>query len=156
MNVFEKYRKPRKPVEKERKEWQYAGAQPILFGMDMCETDKPLILTEGQCFPHDAEILTENGWVDFAHYDGVARIMSVDEHLEGHFVKPLAIIKKPYHGDLLACRIGGNYTSIVTPDHNMVFVDRKRRIRKIPACEVKPGTGLWVPTAIRVRGPGIS
>lgn len=58
VNVFEKYRKPRKPTEKERKEWQFPGAQPILFGMDMCEPNKPLICTEGQL---DAMALYEAG-----------------------------------------------------------------------------------------------
>lgn len=48
VNVYEKFRKPRKPAERERKEWQFPGAQPILFGMDMCTRAQPLIITEGQ------------------------------------------------------------------------------------------------------------
>ena len=39
--VFEKFRHPRKPQAKERKEWQFPGAQPILYGMDMCSFAQP-------------------------------------------------------------------------------------------------------------------
>ena len=47
-NVFEKFRKPRKPAPGERKEWRYAGSKPVLFGMDLCSFSKPLIICEGQ------------------------------------------------------------------------------------------------------------
>ena len=56
--IYEKYRKPHKPKPKERKEWQFSGAQPILFGMDMCSYSQPLIITEGQI---DAMVLYEAG-----------------------------------------------------------------------------------------------
>lgn len=56
--VFQKFRKPHKPQGKERKEWQFSGAQPILLGMDMCDMKKPLIITEGQI---DAMSLYEAG-----------------------------------------------------------------------------------------------
>lgn len=39
--VFVKYRAPRKPQGKERKEWQAPGARPILFGMDLCSFSQP-------------------------------------------------------------------------------------------------------------------
>lgn len=44
--VYVKHRKPMK-VEK-NKEWQDPGTCPILFGMDLCQTEMPLIITEGQ------------------------------------------------------------------------------------------------------------
>lgn len=56
--VYVKYRAPRKPVGKERKEWQAPGTQPILFGMDLCSFAQPLIITEGQI---DALSLYEAG-----------------------------------------------------------------------------------------------
>ena len=46
--VYVKYRAPRKPQPKEKKEWQAHNTQPILFGMDMCAFSQPLIITEGQ------------------------------------------------------------------------------------------------------------
>lgn len=56
--IFVKYRHPRKPLPKERKEWRESGTKPILFGMDMCSFSKPLIITEGQI---DAMSLYEAG-----------------------------------------------------------------------------------------------
>lgn len=56
--VYLKYRKPVKPAQGERKEWQAKGAQPILFGMDLCAFDQPLVITEGQI---DALSLAEAG-----------------------------------------------------------------------------------------------
>ena len=42
------YVKHRKPVKVEKnKEWQDPGTCPILFGMDLCSPDAPLIITEG-------------------------------------------------------------------------------------------------------------
>ncbi|HEY5585687.1 MAG TPA: bifunctional DNA primase/helicase [Ruminiclostridium sp.] len=46
--VFVKFR-PSKKVEKgERKAWREEGGKPILWGMDLCTSDKPLIITEGE------------------------------------------------------------------------------------------------------------
>lgn len=56
--IFVKFRAPRKPQGRERKEWQEPGARPILFGMDMCSFSQPLIITEGQI---DAMSLYECG-----------------------------------------------------------------------------------------------
>lgn len=56
--VFVKYRAPRKPQGKERKEWQESSTRPILFGMDLCSFSQPLIITEGQI---DALSLYEAG-----------------------------------------------------------------------------------------------
>lgn len=57
---FVKFRRPWKPTEQEkgRKEWQLSGTKPILFGMDMCEFSKPLVICEGQI---DAMSLYEAG-----------------------------------------------------------------------------------------------
>jgi twinkle protein len=61
VDVYEKYRKPHKPVtpeEHKRKEWQFSGAKPILYNMDNVVFNQPLIITEGQC---DAMALYEAG-----------------------------------------------------------------------------------------------
>lgn len=39
--VYVKYRAPRKPLPKEKKEWQAPDTQPILFGMDLCAFSQP-------------------------------------------------------------------------------------------------------------------
>lgn len=60
VNVFEKFRRPWKPTENEKKmkEWRFPGAKPILFGMDMCVFSKSLCICEGQI---DAMSLYEAG-----------------------------------------------------------------------------------------------
>lgn len=60
INVFEKFRRPWKPKEDERKmkEWRFPGAKPVLFGMDACSFSQPLVITEGQI---DAMSLFEAG-----------------------------------------------------------------------------------------------
>lgn len=44
---FRKYRAPRKPGPKERKEWQDSGTQSILYNMDNVVFSQPLVITEG-------------------------------------------------------------------------------------------------------------
>lgn len=47
--IYAKYRKPKPPLPGDRfKEWQQKDAQPVLFGMDMCVPEEPLIITEGE------------------------------------------------------------------------------------------------------------
>lgn len=60
VNVFEKFRRPWKPNENEKKmkEWRFPGAKPVLFGMDACSFSQPLVITEGQI---DAMSLYEAG-----------------------------------------------------------------------------------------------
>ena len=45
--VFRKYRAPRKPGPKDRKEWQDSGTKQVLYNMDNVVFSQPLILTEG-------------------------------------------------------------------------------------------------------------
>lgn len=57
--VYVKYRKPGKYIKGNGpKEWQDSNTEPILFGMDLVDTDKPLYITEGQI---DAMSLYEAG-----------------------------------------------------------------------------------------------
>ena len=46
--VFVKYRPARKVEKGERKSWRESDTKPVLFGMDLCEPDLPLVITEGE------------------------------------------------------------------------------------------------------------
>lgn len=50
VNVFEKFRRPWKPTEKEKKfkEWRSPGCKAVLFGMDACSFSQPLVISEGE------------------------------------------------------------------------------------------------------------
>lgn len=156
VNVYEKYRRPKKPStpeEMKRKEWQFSGAKPILYNMDNVVFSEPLIITEGQCFNGDAEIMTPDGWVRFEDYAG-QEVMQVDNDLAGSFVKPKAYIAKRFTGEMVDVSVGGNYYSSTTHDHNIVYMNKDGNFIKIQAGEHTP-TNLYVPTTICHNGDGI-
>lgn len=45
--IFVKHRIPRTPQKNEPKEWADPDTRPILFGMNLCSFDQPLVITEG-------------------------------------------------------------------------------------------------------------
>ena len=47
-HIFTKFRPARKVEKGERKSWRETNTKPILFGMHLCEFDKPLCITEGE------------------------------------------------------------------------------------------------------------
>lgn len=153
--VFVKHRKLKR-LKNDPKEWADKNTRPIIFGMDLCDPSLPLTITEGECFPKGTELLTERGWVKFEDYDGTYNVCQVDSNLKASFVKPDAIIKKHYEGNLLAARIGGNYTSITTPMHNIVLREAKKKaIFKQMAKDVRNTTAYQIPTTINLDGSGI-
>ena len=46
--VFVKYRPAHKVEKGERKAWRESDTKPILFGIDLCEPELPLVITEGE------------------------------------------------------------------------------------------------------------
>ncbi|MBR2679404.1 MAG: AAA family ATPase, partial [Exiguobacterium sp.] len=157
-DVFEKFRRPETFIKEngKQKEWRVPNTMAILFHMDDCVFSKPLVITEGQCFPGDAEILTPNGWQRLDMYDGQTTVCQVDENFKASFVAPTALIKKDYDGNLIAVSIGGNYSSVTTPDHNIVLMNhRSGTVKKRQAKDVKHSTAELIPTTAMLDGPGI-
>lgn len=122
------------------------------FGIHLIDWAKPVALVEGECFPSDTELLTTKGWVSFADYNG-EDVLQVDSSLEGSFVRPLAIIRKEINGKLVRNTVKG-FVSVTTPDHQMVALDQKGRIRKHSA-EHRLSSSDRVPRAVTLNGPGI-
>lgn len=155
---FIKYRKTDYDKSKDaNKEWCEANTKPILFGMMQCnDRFDRLIVTEGQCFNGDAEIMTPNGWVRLENYAG-EKVLQVNEDLTCDFVKPKAYISKRHIGNMVDVSIGGNYFTSTTNDHNLVFLDRKGQIVKRKAIEKIP-TSYHIPTCanFNASGNGIS
>lgn len=131
-----------------------AGDKPILFGMNMCAPIGTLYITEGECFPPFAEILTENGWVKFEDYNGKSKVMSVDNNMNGHLVYPNRIIKKEFKGNLLKFQ-NRNYYSMTTPKHNLVYLLNGEVIKR--EAENMPSNLLnaKIPMAISHNGEGV-
>jgi replicative DNA helicase len=152
-----KCRHPRKPKKGEMKEWylpEYDNT-PILFNMNKIDPTQPLVITEGQCFPPETEILTEDGWVRFDQYQN-QKVMAVDSNMQGEFVTPLAKIIKDYEGDLYNYH-QRNYSAKMTPDHNIVYFDYKDRLQKKPISQMPNSLGenSHIPVTIFHDGAGI-
>lgn len=56
--VLTKFRPARKPKPGEKKGWREPGGKPVFWGMDLCDTAKPLVICEGEM---DALALDEAG-----------------------------------------------------------------------------------------------
>lgn len=131
------------------KEWFEQGCMPYLYGIQAWngKYDR-MILTEGQCFDGEAEILTPDGWIRFEDYCG-QDVLQVDEHMQGSFVRPKQFIVKRHSGNMVSCEIGGNYYTNTTDDHNLVFVTKKGKVIKKKASE-KISSAYSIPTAINL------
>lgn len=153
--VSVKYRKTDFDKEKDNaKEWFEKGCKPILFGMKQCESHMMLVLTEGQCFDGKAEILTPNGWMRLEDYDG-SDVLQVDKNLNGTFVRPRGYIVKRYSGNMVRVRVGGNYETYTTEDHDLVYENKKGELVKEKA--INHVSGAWhVPTAISINSGEMS
>lgn len=153
--VSAKYRPARRIKKGEAKMWFQKDSNncPSLFNMQNVNIEKPLLVTEGECFPKGVEILTKNGWVKFEEYSG-EEVMQIDENMKGTFVKPKSFIKKIFDGDLYRIKRGGNYTSITTPNHNLVYFTNKHKLIKRPVSEMPRAVQGYIPTAIKYNGVG--
>lgn len=160
VDVYHKYRRPWKPneEEKKKKEWQLSGTKPILFNMDNCVFSQPLVITEGECFPGDAEVLTPNGWVRLDKYNNEP-VLAVDEDFKGCFEIPYAYVKKKYCGDMVTMSVRNTYYSQTTSNHNIVTTHETpnkhvKIVSKHKACEELPARE-YIPRTSIVSGNGI-
>ena len=96
-----------------------SGAELIPYNIDAIKDTKTCVITEGECFRGDAEILTSNGFVRFDKYKG-EDVAVVNENLSITFKQPLARVKKRYDGELIEFK-NKYYYSLTTPGHNMFF-----------------------------------
>lgn len=131
----------------------YVGVGCKLFGQQQVKSKKgKVIVAEGECFPGHVEVFTEEGWKRFDSLSGDEKILQLDENLEGSFVEPLGYVEKMYTGDILSISNTHRFSSITTPNHNMVVLDRSGNIRKLKACDL--GAPYRIPRAVVVNGAG--
>jgi hypothetical protein len=132
------------------------GAERILYGLDNLKDQTMAIITEGECFPDDAEVLTPTGWVMLRNWNGDT-VLQVTDSLIGEFVTPIAYIKKPFHGSLLRFEKGGNYVSETTPGHRLAYLTKPKNGRLIKRCadEMPKAIAGKIPTTVHVHGPGL-
>ena len=126
----------------------------VLFLQNLANPEFPLLITEGECFKGDTEILTPNGWVRLDRYNG-EKVLQINDNGSGSFVTPNAYISKPYNGDMWSVESGGNYHIETTPNHNMVYKwGYSNHFYKCKMCEM-PKTVGSIPISTLVEGEGI-
>lgn len=98
------------------------GAECDLFGQFMSKKSagKFVIITEGECLLPSTKVLTKNGWVSLDEYsEENGEVMQGD----GTFALPIAKVFKDYSGEILTY-ISGSYEISLTPNHNMIRLDK--------------------------------
>lgn len=150
-----KYRLPRAIKKGESKMWfqKDSSTVPILWNVEKLDYTKPLVITEGECFPPDVDILTECGWIPFGQYNG-QKVMMVDKFKKGKFVKPNHIVKKPFSGSLIQYNLD-NFSIPTTPHHNLIFDDCKHLI-KVPTSDALSHSIGRIHNIIEYNGKGYS
>ena len=152
-----KYRPARKMKPGENKMWREEGTDTTVpFGMNVVDFSiDELVITEGECFPGDVEVLTPYGWIPFDRYGGQP-VLQIDENLKASFTIPNAYVKKPYNGNMIRVTRGGNYVTMTTPEHNLVYFSNNRNgLVKRKANEMPKSINGFIPTTAIFNGKGI-
>ncbi len=105
---------------------------------------RKVFITEGECFPGDAEVLTPNGWTAFSEL-GDEDVMMVDAAYNGAFTKPLDKIHKKGSFSIVRQEAKG-YVSETTEGHSLVYETHSKRV-KLPASD-KPKTHWNIPRVV--------
>ncbi len=130
------------------------GSAATLYNVNALHRESSVIaLTEGECFPPDAEILTPEGWVSLADYDDqdVAQYHPQTGALT--FTKPTARIERDYVGDLVTLE-QKSYHSTTTPGHRIPAFGGKRDPLRYVTAEEGHCNGQ-IPRAGTLTGPGL-
>ncbi len=94
------------------------GQKARLYNADCTWTADQIIVTEGECFPPDAEVLTPLGWVPFGKYQGEP-VVQCDEQFNLTLVPPVAFVRKEFDGELVEYSNAQRFYSLTTPDHKI-------------------------------------
>lgn len=118
-----------------------SGAELLPYNIDAIKGTKECIITEGECFDDQAQVLTQQGWklIKDVRYDDV---VAQWENGRITFAKPLAKVCKPYNGEFLEFSNSRNsYYSFTTPKHNLL-VERFGKIKKMRAEDIFSQIGI--------------
>lgn len=131
-----KYR--RDPNDERKPKYLYdAGGKVTLYGLPhlLDSRTKTVVVTEGECFPQDAQILTKHGWVTFEDYEKIGGdVAQYNEDGTISFVEPIALVKKSVKDEtLIEYSDKLKYASVTTKGHNMVALHPSGVIHKFKA-----------------------
>jgi len=164
-----KYRPSRKVKKGEPKTWcqKDKDTTNLLFNMNKVDPSKPLLITEGECFRGDTEILTRKGWVrldKYYQYSSKAenrQVLEVDKSLTGHFVEPQAFIKKSIDAKIssyegVSKKAFGKHILQATPNHNIYTMTPSGTIIKRKMEDLKDLSSVIIPQSVVSNGIGLS
>ena len=168
--VTVKLRPSRKIPKGDIKTWcqKDSDTKNVLFNMNRVDPSKPLIITEGECFRGDTEILTRNGWVRLDRYFNKAvdaknrQVLQVDDSLAGRFVEPLAFIKKSITGTISSYEATAERsfsTNILqsTPNHNIISITQTGKLIKQKMSSLKERANpISIPQSVVTNGKGLN
>lgn len=112
------------------------GAELIPYNIDGIKDTDTAYICEGECYDDKAQVLTPSGWKLFSE---LREEETVAQWENGNitFAKPLAIVRKPFKGDLVEFKNSRrNYYSLTTPKHNLVTIGRNGKTRKVHAEDI--------------------
>lgn len=109
--------------------WKSNSADKLLFGANLeHDTNQPVYITEGECFPPEVEVLTKTGWKQIKDVNKNDEVVTANCNLLLNYEKPLGYIKKEYDGKLLEF-VSGSYKLQCTPNHNLIRQTEKGLIK---------------------------
>lgn len=132
--------------------WQ-TGGKIVLYNGDILDTyPEFVIITEGECFLPEAEILTPNGWIKLDLYNG-EKVAQWKENNQINFVYPTNYIVNDFNGELIELSNQQNFYSLTTPSHNLVLKNKNGIIKK-HAKDLKT-TPYHIPRTGKYSGSGV-
>lgn len=129
-------------------------AELILFNLNTVGEKKYCIITEGECFHPNAEVLTSNGWIKISNWDG-EDIAQFNEDETVSFVRPLSKIEKDFDGDLYEYSNKQKFYSLTTPKHNLVLW-ANGKLSKRTADNMPDDSRFFIPRVAIHNGVGLS
>ena len=141
---------------------QEKNAEPILYNLDAIKDKETVLICEGECFPGDAEVLTDHGWqrldavAEQAVRSGLGPVVAqVHDSLRADLTRADAVVIKAFAGDLCRYQKAGNYVSVTTPNHNLVLMDYAGRIKTRRAWDMSKTSADRIPRSVWMNGDGI-
>lgn len=124
--------------------YQHAGAVEWLAMLKDKYKPTRVISVGDECFPPEAEVLTDKGFVKFEHITGEESVAAWYEDGTINFEKPERVVVKEYEGSLLQFK-QSNMVSRTTPKHNLVKIDRDGVVHRREAWDVKGSEAWYIP-----------
>ena len=136
------------------KYWSPAGTKTSIYNVVELKSALDVVtISEGECLPGSAEVLTPNGWSRFDELDQGTPVAQYTDKGKLEMVIPQAYVEKQYDGDLVLYENSQRFHSLTTPGHGIPGETKAGKLAKAPASEGH-ATTRFIPRAGTLDGPG--